>query len=153
MIAFLLPSVAAAVYVLLGSLAVHNPFSGEKTVELRPPYSEIVFAIVLFVLGLHAVVLFGLLASPGVASRAIPLLFGLVFTAVGNRLPRTRPNPFIGIRTSATLKNRDVWMRVNRFVAYNRVSLKACAADLILAASWISPTVSAFPSIAEMEET
>jgi hypothetical protein len=98
MIAFLLPSIALAVYVLLSSLAVHNPFSGEKTVDLRRPYSEIVFAIVLFVIGLHGVVLFGLLASPGVASRAVLMLLGLLFATVGNLLPRTRPNPIIGIR-------------------------------------------------------
>jgi hypothetical protein len=97
MIAFLLPSIALAVYVLLSSLAVHNPFSGEKTVDLRRPYSEIVFAIVLFVIGLHGVVLFGLLASPGVASRAVLMLLGLLFATVGNLLPRTRPNPIIGI--------------------------------------------------------
>ena len=115
MIAFFLPSVAAAMYLLLNRL-VTEQVAGEAAP--KGFYSGIVFTFLLFVIGLHAIVLIGLLGGTGVASHAALILLGLVFVVVGNLLPRTRPNPIVGIRLPATFGNRDTWMRVNRFAGY-----------------------------------
>jgi immunity protein, SdpI family len=121
MIAFLLPSAAAAIYTLLSRLA-REPVAAGAT-PLKPLYSSIIFVIVLFVVGLHAVVLIGLFAGTAVAYRAVPVLLGFMFVVVGNLLPRTRPNTIVGIRTPATLADRHVWMRVNRFAGHIAVAL------------------------------
>ena len=43
--------------------------------------------------------------------------------AIGNLLPRTRPNRSLGIRTSRTLSDRSVWMRTHRMAGYMVVTL------------------------------
>jgi uncharacterized membrane protein len=43
--------------------------------------------------------------------------------AIGNLLPRVRPNVAIGIRTSRTLRDRDAWLRANRTAGYVAVAL------------------------------
>jgi uncharacterized membrane protein len=89
----------------------------------------IVFWLVLFIAALHGTVLIGLLgrgfigrAGP-LVPRLAPLLFGLGLIAVGNLLPRLRPNVVIGIRTSRTLTDRRAWLRVNRAAGYIAVAL------------------------------
>jgi len=115
MIAFFLPSAAAAIYLLLNRL-VTEPDAGKAAAKRF--YSGVVFTLFLSVIGLHAIVLIGLLGGAVVASHAAVILLGLVFVVMGNLLPRTRPNPIVGIRVPATLANREVWMRVNRFAGY-----------------------------------
>jgi putative oxidoreductase len=133
MTAFLLPSAAATLYVLLNRLT-REPVS-RVGAPLKPVYPAIIFTVVLFLVGLHAVVLFGLFAGSALPVRAVPLLLGLTFIGVGNVLPRTRPNLIIGIRTSTTLTNRDVWMRVNRFAGYIAVAFGAA----LVASAFVPP--------------
>jgi uncharacterized membrane protein len=71
--------------------------------------------------GLHLMVLSGLLGSRGFAARGAVLLLGVVVAGVGNLLPRTRPNVVIGIRTAKILTNRHLWMRMHRLVGYTAV--------------------------------
>ena len=52
------------------------------------------------------------------AMRAVVVLLGLTFVAVGNLLPRTRPNVAVGIRTRQTLSNSQIWNRVHRVGGY-----------------------------------
>ena len=51
------------------------------------------------------------------------VLLGTLFIAVGNILPRTRPNLAIGIRTAATLRDRGVWIQTHRVAGYVAVAL------------------------------
>lgn len=101
----------------------------------RRVYSSIVFAVVLFIVGLHAVVLIGLLAGTETAFRAVAIVPGLLLVVVGNPLPRTRPNTIVGIRTPATLASRGVWMRVNRFAGYVAVAF----GSVLVAAAFLPP--------------
>ncbi len=127
-IAFLLPTAAGAIYVMMRLLAVHDHVR-QGNGHFMATYDAIVFRIVLFISALHATVLVGLLGR-GVAARTgplvprlAPILLGAAFIAVGNLLPRVRPNVAIGIRTSRTLRDRDAWLRVNRTAGYIAVSL------------------------------
>src|SRR5206468_7822332 len=92
-------------------------------------YDAIVFRLVLFIGALHGTVLIGLLGH-GLADRAglpvprlAPILLGTGLIAIGNLLPRVKPNVAIGIRTSRTLRDRDAWLRVNRRAGYVTVAL------------------------------
>jgi uncharacterized membrane protein len=57
------------------------------------------------------------------ASRAVVVAVGVTVAAIGNQLPRTRPNMAIGIRTARTLSDRKLWMLTYRTTGYLAVAL------------------------------
>jgi uncharacterized membrane protein len=59
-----------------------------------------------------------LLSGRDWTARIVPLLLGVTMIAVGNLLPRVRPNLAIGIRTRRTLSDRACWMRTHRRAGY-----------------------------------
>ena len=65
-----------------------------------------------------------------------PLLMGLaiLFTAIGNELPRVRQNAMLGIRIRATLTDEACWRAVHRFAGTLWVigGLILLAADLVM---------------------
>jgi uncharacterized membrane protein len=87
----------------------------------------ILFAVVLFVIAIHLMVLAALTgALPAQRAwlvRATIVLVGLLVARVGNLLPRTRPNLALGIRTPRTLANRGLWMQTHRAAGYVAVAL------------------------------
>jgi uncharacterized membrane protein len=140
-IAFFLPTAAAAIYVLMHLLAAHDHVR-QGNGAFMATYDAIVFRVVLFIGALHGIVLIGLLGR-GVAARTgplvprlVPLLLGAGLVAIGNLLPRVRPNVAIGIRTSRTLRDRDAWLRVNRTAGYVAVAL---GVGIVAAAVLIPP--------------
>jgi len=128
LIAFVLPTAAAAIYVLMRLLAAHDHVRRGNGAFART-YDAIVFRIVLSIGALHGIVLTGLFgrglaARTGpVVPRLAPVLLGAALIAIGNLLPRVRPNVAIGIRTSRTLRDRDAWLRANRTAGYVAVAL------------------------------
>jgi uncharacterized membrane protein len=86
-----------------------------------PAVQTIVFWILLFLISVHVMVLavlIGVRAIQPWASRAVVTLLGLTLVAIGNLLPRTRPNVALGIRTSRTLTDRHLWMLIHRVGGY-----------------------------------
>jgi uncharacterized membrane protein len=142
MIAFLLPTMAALTYLLLRSLWVRDPIRDrEETFEAT--YDAILLRIILFVIILHVIVLagmVGLLHGRTFAPRIVVMLLGLLLVAVGNLLPRMRPNVVIGIRTSRSMADRGLWMRTHRVAGYVTVALGIVivAAGLFLSKSAIA---------------
>ena len=59
------------------------------------------------------------------ASRLVVVCLGVTVVAIGNVLPRTRPNIVIGIRTSRTMATRDAWIRMHRAAGYVAVGIGA----------------------------
>ena len=120
LVAFGLPTTAAAIYALFRSLWMHDRVrSGNGAFETT--YASIVFRVLLFVTSLHVLVtigLTGLVADRNLMSRTVIVLLGLVFVAVGNLLPRTRPNVALGLRTRLTLANNALWTQVHRVGGY-----------------------------------
>ncbi len=127
-IAFLLPTAASAIYVLMRLLAAHD-HERQGNGTFAGTYDAIVFRIVLFISALHVTVLAGLLGRGVIARtgplvpRLAPILLGSGLMAIGNLLPRVRPNVAIGIRTAKTLGDRDAWLRANRIAGYVAVAL------------------------------
>ena len=130
-VAFAFPLLATVVWLLLRALA--SP-AGERagrrlfptwflsertgTAAVRrfgPTYDTIVFGIVGLVLLFHAAILAAALGAPPWAARAATLVLGVGMMAVGNVMPRTRPNWVAGLRTKRTLADPDVWRRTHRW--------------------------------------
>jgi uncharacterized membrane protein len=50
------------------------------------------------------------------------ILMGALFLVLGNLMPKTRNNPFFGVRTSWSMYNDNTWRRTNRFGAFALVA-------------------------------
>jgi hypothetical protein len=133
-VAFLLPTAVAVTDALLRGLSVRHPADETTAVNGLAIYDAIMLRFMVFVVGVHATVLAGLLGrfrGQEWAAQIVPLMLGFTMISIGNLLPRTRPNLAIGIRTRRTLSDRALWIRVHRSVGYMIV---ACGAALVLSA-------------------
>jgi len=128
LVAFTLPTTALVIYSLFRSLWSHDRIrSGNGAFELT--YQAIVLRALLFVVALHLLVMIELTGAMNAAGlhvstgRAVVVLLGIVMIAIGNLLPRTRPNVAVGVRTSRTLTNAQLWQQVHRAGGYATVGL------------------------------
>ena len=89
-------------------------------------------AVVVFLLGVHGLVIASGLGYSVKIDRLMPLGIGLLFVVIGNYLTRVEPNWFIGIRTPWTLSSDIVWRKTHRTGGYLMVLggllVAACAA-------------------------
>jgi uncharacterized membrane protein len=91
-------------------------------------YHAIVFRVMLFVFAMNALLMIALTDAMDVigshiwGKRVVVVMLGLTFVAVGNLLPRTRPNIALGIRTARTLTNSRLWQQVHRISGYTAVA-------------------------------
>ena len=157
MVAFTLPTTALVIYTLFRSLWTHDRIrSGNGAFEAT--YHAIVLRMLLFVVGLHALVMVvltdamdaaGLRLSP---ERAVVVLFGATLVAIGNLLPRTRPNVAVGLRTTRTLANPQLWQHVHRTSGYATVGLGIVIAitGLVLTHETVGGVVSAAALLAAL---
>jgi uncharacterized membrane protein len=117
---FLLPSAAAALLAGVQALQRRQVLLADARMP-DPAVDAIVFWVVVFLVGMHVMVLtvlVGVEAVQPLAARAVVALGGVTMVAIGNALPRTRPNTAVGIRTSRTLVDRQLWMLVHRASGY-----------------------------------
>jgi uncharacterized membrane protein len=126
MVAFLLPTAAAVTYALLRGLCVRHPIAEASSKDVLNAYDAIMLRFIVFVMAVHAtmlVALLGMLWGREWAAQIVPVMLGTTLIAIGNLLPRTRPNLAIGIRTTRTLSDRALWIRTHRFAGYMVVVL------------------------------
>jgi uncharacterized membrane protein len=128
LVAFTLPTTALVIYTLFRSLWMHDRIrSGNGAFEST--YHAIVLWVLLFVLALHGLVMIELTGGMDAvglrisAGRAVIVLFGVALVAIGNLLPRTRPNVAVGVRTTRTLASTQLWQQVHRAGGYATVGL------------------------------
>jgi hypothetical protein len=150
LVAFTLPTTALVIYALFRSLWSHDRVrSGNGAFEST--YHAIVLRALLFVLALHVLVMIeltGAMDAVGLrlpAGRVVVVLFGVVLVAIGNLLPRTRPNVAVGVRTTRTLANTQLWQQVHRAGGYATVGLGIVIAGtgLVLTHERMGPVISA----------
>jgi hypothetical protein len=137
LIAFLLPTTAAAVLWLFYAFESRRPVCVHEPGDLAAT-ERVLLRIVVFICGLHSLVLLQLLEAPWIRKWGPDLLFvliGALLVSVGNLLPTTRPNVLVGIRTRRTLRSRDFWIAVNRAGGYVSVALGLV---MIAAATFLS---------------
>ena len=152
-IAFSLPATALIIYLLFRSLWRHDRVrTGNSAFEAT--YQAIVFRALLFVLAMHTLLMIGLadvmdtLGTHHWGKRIVVVMLGATIIAIGNLLPRTRPNIAFGFRTALTLSNAQLWRQVHRVGGYATVGLGAA----ILVAGLIATNTNAvgallFPAI------
>jgi uncharacterized membrane protein len=126
-IAFSLPTTILVIYLLFRSLWRHDRVrTGNGAFEAT--YHAIVFSVMLFVFAMNALLMVALtdvmdvIGSHTWGKRVVVVMFGLTFVAVGNLLPRTRPNIALGLRTARTLANTTLWQQVHRVGGYATVA-------------------------------
>ena len=125
LIAFVLPSAAAVV------LWLFNTFESRRPLWSREPgdcaaTERILFRIIVFIAGLHGLVLLLVTEIEWVRHWGLQLSFlliGALLVSVGNLLPKTRPNVLVGIRTPRSLRSRHFWMEINRAGGYVTVAV------------------------------
>jgi len=155
LVAFTLPTTALVLYTLFRSLWRHDRVrSGNGLFEST--YHAIVLWVLLFVVSMHALVMVELTAAASAigirlsAGRIVIVLLGLVMVAIGNLLPRTRPNVAVGLRTRRTLADPRLWQQVHRSGGYVTVvfGLVVALAGVVLAHNVAGAVVSGAGAVA-----
>jgi uncharacterized membrane protein len=113
----LLPFVMIAMWLLLRFLPRIDPRASNYA-KMQSAYDFTVNATMTMLLLIHAMVLAAGLGYAVPVARIGPILLGALFVAIGNVLPRARPNWWFGIRTPWTLTNDRVWVRTHRVGGY-----------------------------------
>ena len=121
MAAWLLPTAVAVTDALLRPLASRRVGDDSPAGGVLAIYDALMWRFTLFVVGVHATVLVGLLGMLGGrawAAQIVPVMLGVTMIGIGNLVPRLRPNPAVGIRTQRTLSDRGLWARTHRTAGY-----------------------------------
>lgn len=132
--AFLMPAIATAVVVLRGSVRRVDP-RADNVDRFAGDWRLILNLVTLFMAVMHVATLGHALGWPVDVPRVSVAGVGLLFVGVGNYLPRTRSNWFMGIRTPWTMDSERVWRATHR--VGGRVFV---IAGLALAVSALLPT-------------
>ena len=126
LVAFALPTAAGVTYLILRTLWGEIAVEREIHAESEAAHRGIAVRLVIFVMALHVLVLLNLGGAEWLQNwgpRLVIVLFGGVVIAIGNLLPRTRPNLALGIRTTRTLYDRPLWIKLHRTCGYVAVAL------------------------------
>ena len=112
LLALTLPFAAAATYLILRTLWSEIGSDRDEYRETEATHRAIAIRVVLFVMALQVLVMLNLGGVEWIrpwGPRLVVVLLGSAFIAIGNLLPRTRPNLALGIRTRRTLNDRAFW--------------------------------------------
>jgi hypothetical protein len=82
--------------------------------RFRPTYDLVVALVIAFLLVFHLTLVAMAAGAPPATARGFAILLGLGLAALGNVMPRLRPNPIMGLRTRATLNDPVLWARMHR---------------------------------------
>jgi uncharacterized membrane protein len=115
--AWLLPVLSPLVAALIRFGGRLMPSGWRERLEASPLRTVTLMSAALMA-GLHVLVLQASLSPSHTLGGAIWVLLGGMFIALGLVLPRTRRNPFFGIRTAFTLASDENWARTHRVGGY-----------------------------------
>ena len=125
LIAFMLPTAAAVLLWSFHAIETRRPICVREPGDCAAT-ERILVRILVFIAGLHGLVLLLVTDLRWVRNWGLQLAFLLIgglLVSVGNLLPQTRPNVFVGIRTPRSLRSRRFWMEINRAGGYVSVAL------------------------------
>jgi uncharacterized membrane protein len=111
--AWVMPIFLLATYALMRVLPAIDP-RGSNYIKFGGAFDGIIVSIMLFMLGMHIIILRAALGYPVAMQRVVPIGVGVLLVVIGNLLPRARPNWFVGIRTPWTLSSDRVWEKTHR---------------------------------------
>jgi hypothetical protein len=84
--------------------------------RFRATYDTIVLWVVVLMLGVHAGVVAAALGHGSLAPRIINVVMGASLIALGNVMPRLRPNIVAGVRTRGTRTDPGRWRATHRIL-------------------------------------
>ena len=128
--AFLMPIVLLVLWGVMRGLPAIDPRRANYA-KFQPTYDFVVGAVLTVPALIHLAVIGAALGAPISIQRVMPIAFGIMLIAIGNQLPRARPNWWFGIRTPWTLSNDRVWERTHRVGGY---LITAAGAAIIIGA-------------------
>lgn len=109
---------------------------GENYAKFSGAYWFIANSVVLFLAGVHVVVLLNAMGTPIDVNLMVGLSVGLLLMVMGNYLGKVQPNWFMGVRTPWTLASEQVWRKTNRTAGWLFV-----LAGLLIAVTAFIPSV------------
>src|ERR1044072_4436394 len=121
--AFLMPIVLLVLWGVMRGLPALDPRRANY-VKFQPTYDFVVNAVLTVLALINLAVIGAALGAPISIHRLVPIAFGVMLIAIGNQLPRARPNWWFGIRTPWTLSNDRVWERTHRVGGYLMVAAR-----------------------------
>ena len=119
---FLLPSIAAALLAGLTFLPRIDP-RHENYRKFQGSYDLMVTMFVAMLIAIHLTTVASALGAAIPVAKVVSASLGVFLMAIGNFLPRARPNFFLGIRTPWTLSSDTVWTRTHRVGGYALVAV------------------------------
>jgi uncharacterized membrane protein len=132
--AWITPVILLGMWALFRLLPAIDP-RGANYAKFGGAFEAIIDSLMLFLLGMHIVILRAGLGYPVQIERIVPFGVGVLLIVIGNLLPRCRPNWFVGIRTPWTLSSDRVWEKTHRFGG--RVFVAAGFLIVIAALLWV----------------
>lgn len=111
--AVLLPLFLAVLPLIFRVLPRIDP-KGENYAKFSDAYWLIVNSILVFLAGVHVVVLLNAMGAAVDINVVVGVGVGLLLMVMGNYLGKVQPNWFMGIRTPWTLASEKVWRKTNR---------------------------------------
>lgn len=134
--AFMMPSLAAFIYLLLVFLPEIDP-KKEAYREFASSYRRIKELIIAFLLLMSILTGLNGLGHPVDISFWVPIIVGVLFIFLGFLMAKTKSNFFVGVRTPWTLSSEKVWQQTHEAGLWVFSS-----AGLLMAASAFVPNAS-----------
>ncbi|HUF66671.1 MAG TPA: SdpI family protein [Gemmatimonadaceae bacterium] len=119
---FLSPLMMIGVWTLLRFLPRIDPLRANYA-RFAGTYEVIIDSVMAMMLVIHLAILLGASGAPDSVSLVVRAAIGAMFIVMGNVMPRTRQNWFVGVRTPWTLASERVWERTHRLAGYLFVAL------------------------------
>jgi hypothetical protein len=93
--------------------ALGNPVTVDR---FRATYDTIVLWVGVLILGVHASMIAAAIGRESLAPRIFSVVMGVSLVAIGNVVPRLRPNVIAGVRTRSTLSDPLLWRSTHRLL-------------------------------------
>lgn len=107
----------ALVYVIMKVIPRIDP-QKDSYEKHEGAYSATIFSIILFLIGLHWVIILSALGYSIDIIKYIKISLGLLLVIIGRYMPQIRFNYFFGIRTPWTLSSLSVWRKTHMVGGY-----------------------------------
>jgi uncharacterized membrane protein len=141
--AWLMPLMMAVVWIVMRMLPHIDPRRANYE-KFSGMYEALIDLTLVFMLGLHVLVLTAATGAEVDMARIIPISVGVFFVLMGVMLPRAHPNWFVGIRTPWTLSSDQSWERTHKLggLLFIITGVLAIAAALVIPtkAVWVMLT-------------
>lgn len=112
---FLAPAIIAAMTLLAEFLRNVDPKKNSYN-KFNKQYYMIFFAVslLMFMIQLYTIAVSMNIKILNI-SIIMPVAIGMLFTVIGNSMPKFKQNFYAGIRTSWTLSDEEIWFKTHRF--------------------------------------